>query len=75
MGDWDYFPAKDELHWSENLRRMYGRTDRESVSKLKDVAQYIQARDPSRVEREVKQILDSGVTGTGNRRYVGERRT
>lgn len=60
MGDWDYYPAVDELHWSENLRRMYGRESSEAISNLAEVSRYTQEAAFSRVHNELGRILETG---------------
>ncbi|WP_187107779.1 sensor histidine kinase [Sphingomonas xanthus] len=62
IGDWDYFPGEDRLHWSDNLRAMYGRDESETVSKLGDIAEYSDSRDISRVTGEIRKVLETGAT-------------
>lgn len=64
MGDWDYYPQTDQLHWSKNLRRMYGRGDDETVSNLADVARYVSSRDHDRVGKRVRKIFETGKPGS-----------
>lgn len=63
MGDWDYYPQTDQLHWSQNLRRMYGRGDDDAVSDMADVARYISSRDHDRVGRKIRKIFETGKPG------------
>jgi two-component system sensor kinase FixL len=63
MGDWDYYPETDQLYWSDNLRRMYGRSSDEAVSNMGDVARYVSSRDQERIGRKIKRIFETGKSG------------
>ena len=60
MGDWDYYPSTDRLHWSHNLRRMYHRPNDIEVTGISDVAQYVSAEDLNKIERAVSDVMTTG---------------
>lgn len=60
MGDWDYYPETDQLHWSQNLRRMYHRMDESEVSGIADVARYIREEDLAKITHLVSDIMSTG---------------
>ncbi|WP_324808322.1 ATP-binding protein [Sphingomonas sp. LY29] len=57
MGDWDYFPATDELHWSDNLRQMYARSPSERVSSLQEVGRYISPESAERIKTAMEYVI------------------
>lgn len=61
IGDWDYYPDINRLHWSDQLRRMYGRADRRSPSQLEDVDQYVTPSQAADLRDRVAQIMSTGI--------------
>lgn len=60
IGDWDYYPATDQLYWSDSLREMYGRTPDESLSKLEDAGRHVSPEDKLMISQEIQKIIRSG---------------
>lgn len=60
MGDWDYYPARDQFYWSENLRRMYGRESHADVSSLSEWQRYTGAGGLTRMRCEFRRITEYG---------------
>lgn len=60
IGDWDYYPDTNRLHWSEQLRRMYGRSVNQSPSRLEDVDAYVTSAQAADLRNRVAQVLATG---------------
>lgn len=59
MGDWDYFPANDSLHWSINLRRMYGKKSR-APSRLADIADRLSPSQFADIRKNIDRVMADG---------------
>lgn len=60
MGDWDYWPATDELVWSDNLCVLYGRDLADRATPLQTLGALMDEADLDSVRNGLRSIAQTG---------------
>lgn len=58
LGHWDYDPEKDELHWSDEIYRIFGLTRREFSATLEAFQRSVHPEDVGYVEESVRAAFE-----------------
>ncbi len=67
IGNWDWNLVTGEVHWSEELYRIFGRNPQESGATYDELLNYIHPKDREYVDNVIKKRLEGGRRGVDYR--------